>query len=138
VAYLDVDNRDLSLRPGMTAVATITATQRDNVLLAPNAALRFSPARAQAQAERAASAGGGIVSQLMPRGRMGGARRGGGQGGAGASAAPARQLWILRDGQPTAVAVQPGISDGRRTEVNGAGLAEGTPVIVDQRTNTAS
>jgi HlyD family secretion protein len=137
VAYLDVDNRDLSLRPGMTAVATITATQRDNVLLAPNAALRFSPARAQAQSERAASAGGGIVSQLMPRGRMGGARRGG-QGGSDTSTATARQLWILRDGQPVAVAVQPGISDGRRTEVNGAGLAEGTAVIVDQRSNTPS
>lgn len=138
VAYLDVDNRDLSLRPGMTAVATITATQRDNVLLAPNAALRFSPARAQAQAERAASAaGGGIVSQLMPRGRMGGGARRGGQGG-GDSTAAARQLWILRDGQPVAVAVQPGISDGRRTEVNGAGLTEGTAVIVDQRTNTPS
>jgi HlyD family secretion protein len=137
VAYLDVDNRDLSLRPGMTAVATITATQRDNVLLAPNAALRFSPARAQAQSERAASAGGGIVSQLMPRGRMGGARRGG-QTGGDSSTAAARQLWILRDGQPVAVAVQPGISDGRRTEVNGAGLAEGTAVIVDQRSNTPS
>jgi HlyD family secretion protein len=138
VAYLDVDNRDLSLRPGMTAVATITATQRDNVLLAPNAALRFSPARAQAQAERAASAaGGGIVSQLMPRGRMGGGRRGGQAGGADSTAA-ARQLWILRDGQPVAVAVQPGISDGRRTEVNGAGLTEGTAVIVDQRSNTPS
>jgi HlyD family secretion protein len=137
VAYLDVDNRDLSLRPGMTAVATITATQRDNVLLAPNAALRYSPARAQAQSERAASAGGGIVSQLMPRGRMGGARRGG-QGGGEASTAAARQLWILRDGQPVAVAVQPGISDGRRTEVNGAGLTEGTAVIVDQRSASSS
>lgn len=137
IATLEVDNRDLSLRPGMTAVATITATQRSDVLLAPNAALRYSPARAQAQAERAASpaSGGGIVSQLMPRGpRMGGRRGAGGSGGDQAAGTPAaRQLWVLRDGRPTAVPVQPGISDGRMTEVTGAGLAEGTPVIVDQR-----
>ena len=41
LTYLDVDNSDLSLRPGMTATATITATQRNDVLLVPNTALRF-------------------------------------------------------------------------------------------------
>lgn len=43
VAQLDVDNSDLSLRPGMTATATITATERLQVLLVPNPALRFAP-----------------------------------------------------------------------------------------------
>ena len=46
VTYLDVDNTDLSLRPGMTATATITATSRNDVLLVPNTALRFEPASA--------------------------------------------------------------------------------------------
>ena len=40
LTHLDVDNRDLSLRPSMTATATITATQRHDVLLVPNSALR--------------------------------------------------------------------------------------------------
>jgi HlyD family secretion protein len=40
---LEVDNADLSLRPGMTATATITATERQDVLLVPNTALRFTP-----------------------------------------------------------------------------------------------
>ena len=44
LTYLDVDNADLSLRPGMTATATITATERNDVLLVPNTALRFTPA----------------------------------------------------------------------------------------------
>lgn len=48
LTYLDVDNRDLSLRPGMTATATITATERTDVLLAPNSALRFEPTAADA------------------------------------------------------------------------------------------
>jgi HlyD family secretion protein len=45
LTYLDVDNADLSLRPGMTATATITATQRKDVLLVPNTALRFAAHR---------------------------------------------------------------------------------------------
>ena len=36
LTYLDVDNADLNLRPGMTATATITATKREDVL-------RFAP-----------------------------------------------------------------------------------------------
>jgi HlyD family secretion protein len=43
LTYLDVDNSDLSLRPGMTATATITATAAQDVLLVPNSALRFTP-----------------------------------------------------------------------------------------------
>jgi HlyD family secretion protein len=43
ITYLEVDNADLSLRPGMTAAATITSTERNDVLLVPNTALRFTP-----------------------------------------------------------------------------------------------
>ena len=43
LAVLTVDNDDLSLRPGMTATAEITTAKRENVLLVPNAALRFTP-----------------------------------------------------------------------------------------------
>ncbi len=46
VTVLDVDNKDLALRPGMTASATITTAERKNVLLVPNAALRFTPPKA--------------------------------------------------------------------------------------------
>src|SRR5438046_5929623 len=40
-AVVEVDNRELKLRPGMTANATIITAQRTNVLCVPNAALRF-------------------------------------------------------------------------------------------------
>ena len=49
LTYLDVDNADLTLRPGMTATATITATQRTDVLLVPNTALRFTPTTARSR-----------------------------------------------------------------------------------------
>ena len=47
-----VDNPDSSLLPGMTANAEIEIAQRENVLRLPNAALRFRPADAPAEAGR--------------------------------------------------------------------------------------
>ena len=73
------------------------------------------------------------MSQLMPRMPRSGARRAGGSGEAADGAGRARQVWVLQDGAAHAVTVQVGISDGRRTEVSGAGLAEGMAVITDQR-----
>lgn len=45
---ITVDNPGLKLRPGMTANVTIVVARRENVLRAPNAALRFRPADAPA------------------------------------------------------------------------------------------
>src|SRR5437870_4626481 len=40
---IGVDNRDLQLKPGMTANVSMIVAQRDAVLKVPNAALRFAP-----------------------------------------------------------------------------------------------
>lgn len=40
---VEVENKDMKLRPGMTANATIITSQRTNVIRVPNAALRFKP-----------------------------------------------------------------------------------------------
>ena len=124
--WLEVDNSDLSLRPGMTAASTIVATERNNVLLVPNTALRFTPAAA---AIAAPAASGSVVSKLMPRMPP----RSGGRRAAGNGNAAVRQIWVLQDGQAVALAVTPGISDGRMTEVSGPELKEGMAVITDQR-----
>ena len=128
ITYLDVDNTDLSLRPGMTAASTITATERKDVLLVPNTALRFTPALAGGGAK----AKGGIVSSLLPRMPGGGARKS--AGGSGST----RQVWVLRDAAPVALAVTTGISDGRMTEVLGGELRAGMAVITDQRSAGAA
>jgi len=125
LTYLDVDNADLSLRPGMTATATITATQRKDVLLVPNSALRFSPTAAASVAAATKSIG---VS-LMPRMPRSGTRK---SAATDASTAAAKQVWVLRDGQAASVAVTPGISDGRMTEITGGDLKAGMQVITDQ------
>jgi len=126
---LSVDNGDLSLRPGMTATATITTVERSDVLLVPNAALRYTPVDAAAAG---APAGNSVVSSLMPRPpRTGGARR------AGTDTAQVRQLWVLEAGVPRAVPVTPGVSDGRLTEVTSEQLQPGMAVIVGQTAGAA-
>jgi HlyD family secretion protein len=128
LTYLDVDNADLSLRPGMTATATITATQRTDVLLVPNTSLRFTPTAASPTAAK-----GGMLASLTPR--MPGRTRQ--SAASGASTALAKQVWVLpKDGVPVVVAVTPGISDGRMTEVTGGDLVAGMLVITDQKTAT--
>ena len=124
ITYMDVDNSDLSLRPGMTASSTITATERSNVLLVPNTALRFTPSAA---GNAAAAKSGGIVSSLLPR--MPGSAAKKAAGGTG----PSKQVWVLRDGAAVAVAVTSGISDGRMTEITDGALQAGALVITDQR-----
>lgn len=137
ITYLEVDNPDLLLRPGMTATATINATERNDVLLVPNTALRFTPvpSRAPGSGEAPVGAakggGGGIVGSLMPR-RPSAGPRSASPAGRGGGAGP-RQVWVVKEGQPVAVAVRAGLTDGRMTEISSPDLAPGTPVIVDQR-----
>lgn len=156
VARLEVNNEDLSLRPGMTASATIRANERKDVLLVPNSALRFTPTGMQNPGQAAASGagaareggkpaggapgasggGGGIVGQLMPRPpRQGGSR----QGGREQAQAPGqtRYVWVLQGGQPEARQVKTGLSDGRMTEVESEVLKEGDLLITDQRSGAS-
>jgi HlyD family secretion protein len=132
VATLDVSNSDLSLRPGMTAVATIVATERDGVLLVPNTALRFSPTAAAAARKSADSS---ILSKMLPRPPRSSSTK---VAGAESKAPGMRQIWVLREGQPVALQVQTGISDGRMTEVSGESLKPGMAVITDQRSASTS
>lgn len=152
VTWLEVDNTDMSLRPGMTAASTITSTERKDVLLVPNTALRFTPAQAGAAAgapgagggkpPSAQQQGGGIMGQLMPRmprpGGQGGRRPGSGGAPGEDAASKMKQVWVLKDGAPQAMKVRVGISDGRMTEVVGEGLTPGMAVITDQRSSGAA
>jgi HlyD family secretion protein len=122
---LEVANDDLSLRPGMTATAEIVTAKRENALLVPNAALRFEPS---AGADAAApTQDGGIVSKLLPR--MPAPARTRKNSAAGADGNTQR-VWVLRNGEPAAVVLSVGVSDGQYTEVTG-GLDAGADVIVD-------
>ncbi|WP_374259815.1 efflux RND transporter periplasmic adaptor subunit [Zoogloea sp.] len=115
---LAVNNDDLALRPGMTATASIVTANRDNALLVPNAALRFTPPTA------APAAKGGLVASLLPRPPAEQKKR-------PMPAPGAPQLWVLEDGTPRAVPVKTGVSNGRLTEIVGGELKPGMAVITE-------
>lgn len=115
-----VDNSDLSLRPGMTATAVITVQQLQDVVLVPNAALRFTPPVTKATRR----SGGGIFGAMFRRPSSSRRRPDGGDNAG-------QKVWILRDGQPTAVAVKTGASDGKFTELRSGDIQTGQLIIVD-------
>lgn len=130
-ATLSVGNADLQLRPGMTATADITTTAKTNVLLVPNAALRFKPT------DTGASANKGIAGALLPgRPRRGGAGTGKGEtvkrGGS--------QTVYVADAQgtPQPVQITTGETNGSMTEVIGGDLKPGNKVITGQLAAGAS
>jgi len=120
---LSVDNDDLSLRPGMTATAEITTIERTDVLLVPNAALRFEPP-APATVEKRS---GTLVSSLLPKP----------PGSTSKSVSSfserygAQKVWVLSDGQLVGVPVAVGPSDGRLTEIADGELEVGVQAITE-------
>lgn len=120
---LNVDNSDLSLRPGMTATADITVKSIENAILAPNAALRFTP---QVQQQQASS--GSFISQLTRRGPPRSAPK---KRSAIKNDSKQQRVWVLRDGEPTAVAVTIGATDGISTEVLKGDIEPGMALIVE-------
>jgi len=119
---LKVNNSDLLLRPGMTATADITVKNVQNALLAPNAALRFSPPSEEKEAPPAT-----LTGRLLPRPRWGRSRPGDkeSQGPKGE-----KLVWTLKDGNPAAISITVGSTDGSMTEIVSGEIEEGTPLLV--------
>lgn len=102
-----VDNRDLRLKPGMTANVSIIVAKQDNAVRVPNAALRFTPPKGVEAVQTGAVPGGGAQERMSKR------------------------VWKLGPGgDPEPVPLQVGISDGTWTEVANGDLKEGDEVIV--------
>lgn len=100
---IEVNNRDLKLRPGMTANVSIIAAQRQKVLKIPNAAFRWRPPDAGGVSQTPTTAK--TVFILPPAGDGEKSRR------------------------PVEVSIKAGISDGAMTEVL-EGLKEGDDVVI--------
>lgn len=86
----------------------------------PNGALRYTPPAATPTESR------GLIGMLMPR--PPGARS---EQKRVTAADGTKTMWVVRDGQPVAIQVTPGSTNGRVTEISGDGLADGLQVIVD-------
>jgi HlyD family secretion protein len=119
---IDVENRELRLKPGMTANVSIIVAQRQNALRLPNAALRFrpftplpsNPQTVSGATPQAAGAGGGMSVRRPDR-------------------QPTRTIYVMNaaDAKPKPVEVKLGITDGRNTEVL-EGVNEGDLVVTSE------
>lgn len=143
---LEVANDDLSLRPGMTATADIQVTERKDVFVVANQALRFNPDAGPKEAGQ--GSGKSFVESLVARPPRPGKRKNGnaqaGEGGPppqGPSGekggGPMKVIWVFDDGAPRAIPVKTGVTDGRSTEVMGPELKEGMEVIIREKTQTS-
>lgn len=96
-----VNNTDGVLLPGMTAYVSIKTAEHKDVLLIPNAALRFRPKKEiTIKPNSKIPAGSGILYKLV-------------------------------NGKATALTCQLGITDGRFTEISGCDLKAGDKVVTD-------
>jgi HlyD family secretion protein len=124
---IGVDNSDLRLRPGMTANVSLIVARRENVLLLPNQALRFKPSFARGMVKA------GTPSASAPGRPEGGAQVGSAEsvGRASAEGKAKPTVWLPNpQGEPTAVEIKTGITDGAHTELVEGPLKEGDDVIV--------
>ncbi|RXD05397.1 efflux RND transporter periplasmic adaptor subunit [Sphingomonas sp. UV9] len=122
-ADLTVANPSLTLRPGMTATADIVTSDKRNVMLVPNAALRFKPS-----ADGAKDSGGGIAGSLTFRPKRGGATR-----TATLDRGSQQTIYIKgADGTPQPVQITTGDTNGTMTEVLSGNLQPGAQIIIGQ------
>jgi HlyD family secretion protein len=106
-----VDNRELLLKPGMTANVSIEVKKFGDVLKIPNAALRYRPAAKGAEAESP------------------GKRRGNGK----AKEAGGQRVYLLgKDGKPAPVRVKAGVSNGTFTVLEEGDLKEGDLLVTGE------
>jgi HlyD family secretion protein len=123
VTVIDVPNRDLKLKPGMTATVTVEIARADDVLRVPNAALRFRPTTEVFTALGQQAPGAALPASA------GSVSRGGDRPANAASGQARTAVWVLRDGRLARVQVQLGVNDGTTTAVIGGQLEEGAQVV---------
>lgn len=106
---VNVDNRKLLLKPGMTANVSIITAIKPDVLKVPNAALRFTPSLGEGEEGRRA------------------------EPAAAASKGGRQRVWVPGEGgRPRPVDIAVGVSDGVHSELVSGGLKEGQRVIVEE------
>ncbi len=129
---VNTDNSDGKLIPYLTANLRFMVAERKDVLMVPNAALRWSP----------------LTDQIDPKFRQevtkGKDRKSGGQSASSKEKGKGRQrlgtVWLAQGRYVQPVVVRLGLSDGSFTEVQSPELKEGVQVVLgeQQKENASS
>ena len=115
---VSAENPELQLMPGMTAYVNITIAQLQNILMLPNAALRFRPADTVSRTDKPRG------DNNKPKGERNKDK---------ADGAIMGTVYTLENAQIKPVRVGVGITDNRFTEVVGDTIKEGAAVIIEDR-----
>jgi HlyD family secretion protein len=128
---VSLSNPEQILLPGMTAYVNIAVDSRQDVLLVPNAALRFKPADAKVSNDPAKGVAPGEAA------RPNGAPAGGGKPGRKRDAANGT-VYIIDGSELKPVSIQLGITDNRNTEVVSGDLKPGDKIIAGENATAAT
>jgi HlyD family secretion protein len=123
------DNSSGKLLPFLTANLRFEVARRDDVLLVPNAALRYTPSQIPAGTEVPVHGKDDKAKGDALKGDKGKGK--GTQASAGAEHRNHGTVWVLENDTPRPVEVRIGLSDGNVTEVL-SGLTEGSTVITGE------
>jgi HlyD family secretion protein len=126
-AVVRIDNKELLLKPGMTANVQFLVSEKEDALTVPNMALRFKPPEEKNEAQELLRQEQGRAAPQVGARRTG---RGGAGGGTEVRRVRLVKIYVLKDGKAQPVEVQLGITDGSKTEVIAGPLAENDPVII--------
>ncbi|MBK8317536.1 MAG: efflux RND transporter periplasmic adaptor subunit [Betaproteobacteria bacterium] len=131
---INVANPEQVLLPGMTAYVNIAVAQHNDVLMVPNAALRFKPADA---AEKKPENGQKPASTAATSAGDGGSTAGKGSSDKKGKKRDGQSgtVYVLLGEEIRPVSVQLGITDNRNTEIVGGDLKVGDRVITGENNN---
>ena len=139
---VNVDNPEQILLPGMTAYVNIAVAERKDVLLVPNAALRYKPADSEIQ-KLPANPARQPLQAVMPeewrqpsRGSQGGKPKDAKQLSGHPRDTFAGKVYVLENGKLKPVSVTLGITDNRNTEIVGGELKPGDQIVIGEEQAT--
>jgi HlyD family secretion protein len=127
---VNVNNPEMILLPGMTAYVNIAVAERKDVLLVPNAALRYKPSNIELQkltANPSPAANPGSDTR-----KNAGNHPVGSPGGKPKRDTFAGKIYVLKNGKLKLLNVSLGITDNRNTEIAGGELKEGDQIVIGE------
>ena len=125
---VSLQNPEEILLPGMTAYVNIAVAKHDDVLMVPNAALRFKPADVDETAGEKSAQGNPAATEKKHNGE--------GKGKGKKRDTSSGTVYVINGKKLKAVNVQLGITDNRNTEIFSGDLNAGDKVIVGDSTTS--
>jgi HlyD family secretion protein len=120
---IQVGNKDLKLKPGMTANVSVLVAHKEGVLKIPNTALRFRPELARKE-----ETGEKRKGDLSKGQKLSGSAKSSQEEGKLTG-----RVWVLSpEGKPKPILVVLGITNGTHSEAVSGDLKEGMAVIVEE------